>query len=111
MLWEIKENDLVSYRCHVDHGFTGESLRDGMDDKLEDTLWTALRAIEENIELRSRMQVRAKDRRLTTFTASLEQEIADMKERAATLRRLLSASREDASTRPVRARKRQSSHG
>ena len=111
VLWEIKENKLVRYRCHVGHGFTSESLRDGMDDKLEDTLWTALRAIEENIELRSRMRTRAKDRRLTTFTASLEEEIADMKERAAKLRRLLSGSREEASARPDRARKRQSSHG
>jgi two-component system chemotaxis response regulator CheB len=110
-LWEIKENELVRYRCHVGHGFTSESLRDGMDEKLEDTLWTALRAIEENIELRSRMRVRAKDRRLTTFTASLEQEIAHMKERAATLRRLLSGGREVESTRPDRARKRQSSNG
>jgi two-component system chemotaxis response regulator CheB len=112
-LWEIKEkeNDLVRYRCHVGHGFTSESLRDGMDDKLEDTLWTALRAIEENIELRSRMRARAKDRRLTTFTASLEQEIAHMKERAAALRQLLSGPRPDTGVRPERARKRQSSSG
>jgi two-component system chemotaxis response regulator CheB len=110
-LWEIKEHDLVRYRCHVGHGFTSESLRDGMDDKLEDTLWSALRAIEENIELRSRMRQRAQDRRLTTFTTSLEEEIAEMKERAAVLRRLLSGAREDASVHPARARKRQTSHG
>ena len=109
-MWEIKEKNLVRYRCHVGHGFNSESLRDGMDDKLEDTLWSALRAIEENIELRSRMKVRATDRRLTAFTGSLDQEIADMKQRAAALRRLLLDPREHASTRSRRARKRQS-HG
>ena len=41
-LWEIKEKELVRYRCHVGHGYNSESLRDGMDEKLEDTLWTAL---------------------------------------------------------------------
>ena len=46
-LWELEEKGLVRYRCHVGHGFSGESLRDGMDEKLEDTLWSALRAIEE----------------------------------------------------------------
>ena len=96
-------------RCHVGHG-RDESLRDGMDHKLEDTLWTALRAIEENIELRSRMKLDAMDQRLTAFSGSLDQEIAHMKQRAAALRRLLLDPREHASTRSRRARKRQS-HG
>jgi two-component system, chemotaxis family, protein-glutamate methylesterase/glutaminase len=109
-LWEIKEKNLVRYRCHVGHGFNSESLRDGMDEKLEDTLWTALRAIEENIELRSRMKVRATDQRLTAFSGSLDQQIADMKQRATALRRLLLDPREHAPTRSLRTRKRQS-HG
>jgi two-component system chemotaxis response regulator CheB len=109
-LREIKEKNLVRYRCHVGHGFNSQSLRDGMDEKLEDTLWSALRAIEENIELRSRMKVRATDQRLTAFSGSLEQEIADMKLRAAALRRLLLGPSKQASTPVGRGRKRQS-HG
>ncbi len=109
-LWEIKEKDLVRYRCHVGHGFNSESLRDGMDEKLEETLWSALRAIEENIELRSRMKVRATDQRLTAFATALDQEIADMKQRAGALRRLLLGPGADASAPSLRARKRQS-HG
>jgi len=105
-LREIKEKDLVRYRCHVGHGFNSESLRDGMDEKLEETLWSALRAIEENIELRSRMLTRAKDRRLTAFTRALDREIAEMKQRAAALRRLLLDPREHAVSR-TRSRKRQ----
>jgi len=73
----------------VGHGFNSESLREGMDEKLEDTLWSALRAIEENIELRTRMIEQAKQRRLTEFTATLEQEIAERKKRADALRDLL----------------------
>ena len=67
------------------------------------TLW-------ENIELRSRMRVRATDQRLTAFSGKLDQDIADMKQRAAALRRLLLDPREHAPTRSRSARKRQS-HG
>jgi two-component system chemotaxis response regulator CheB len=109
-LWEIKENGLVRYQCHVGHGFNSESLRDGMDEKLEDTLCTALRAIEENIELRSRMRMRAEDRRLSAFTASLDQEIADLKQRASALRGLLLGSRDEAKARAANPRKRHA-HG
>ncbi len=88
-LWELKEHGLVRYRCHVGHGFTAESLLTGNDDKLEETLWSALRAIEELIELRNRMLERAKGQHLDMLSSSLEREIAELQERATTLRRLL----------------------
>jgi two-component system chemotaxis response regulator CheB len=109
-LWELKEKGLVRYRCHVGHGFTSESLRDGMDEKLEDTLWTALRAIEENIELRTRMKTRATDRHLTAFSSTLNQDIADLEQRAAALRQLLLGSYHKPKPRAEKPRKRQA-HG
>jgi two-component system chemotaxis response regulator CheB len=105
-LWELKDGNLVRYQCHVGHGFTSESLRDGMDEKLEDTLWSALRAMEENIELRTRMRTRAKDRRLSTFTSALDTEIADLKRRADALRRLLLGSRDADEPRAARTGRR-----
>jgi hypothetical protein len=60
-----------------------------MDEKIEDTLWTALRAIEEAVELRKRIQARAKRQRLTAFMKSLDSEIADLDKRASALRELL----------------------
>lgn len=77
-----------------------------MDDKLEDVLWSALRAIEENIELRTRMKTRATDGRLTAFTATLDQDIADLTHRAAALRRMLLGSRDEANPRARTPRKR-----
>ena len=92
-LWEIKEGRLVRYRCHVGHGFTIDSLRDGMDDKIEEAMWTALRAIEEAIELRGKMHARAKRNQLSGFISNLEGEIATFKARADALRSLLIAPR------------------
>jgi two-component system chemotaxis response regulator CheB len=88
-LWEIKEPGLVRYRCHVGHGFTADSLRDGMEEKLEETLWSALRAIEEGIALRKRMNVRAQTQRLKAFAANLDDEISELERRADALRQLL----------------------
>jgi two-component system chemotaxis response regulator CheB len=88
-LREVKDHGLVRYRCHVGHGFSAESLLSGSDEKLEETLWSALRAIEELIELRNRMLERAKGQHLDVLSSSLEREIAELQERAATLRAVL----------------------
>lgn len=109
-LWEIKDKRLVRYRCYVGHGFNSVSLRDGMDEKLEDTLWSALRAMDEAIELRTRMVAQAKERRLTKFTATLDKEMADMKRRADALRELLLGLKSEDRPRTVSRRKRQA-HG
>lgn len=88
-LWEFKSGELVRYRCHVGHGFTEQSLFVQQNGKVEDALWTALRAIEESIELRKRMADRALTRNLTTVMPSLERDIVEYESRADVLRDLL----------------------
>jgi two-component system, chemotaxis family, protein-glutamate methylesterase/glutaminase len=88
-LWEIKEGKLIRYRCHVGHGFTIDSLRDGMDTKVEEALWTALRATEEAIELRGRMRARAKGQQLSGFISQIDTDISELKHHADALRGVL----------------------
>jgi len=88
-LWEFHNGELLRYRCHVGHGFTAESLYNGQRDKIEDTLWSALRAIDETIELRRRMAARARDRNLLAIVPGLEKDIAEYESRADALRQLL----------------------
>lgn len=88
-LWEKTENGTLRYRCHVGHGFTADSLREGIEQKLEDTLWSAVRALEESIELRKRMLHRAGIQRLTQFAANLKREMAELDRNAQSLRALL----------------------
>jgi two-component system chemotaxis response regulator CheB len=88
-LWEIKEGELVRYQCHVGHGFNSDSLREGMNGKLEETLWSAVRAIEESIALRTRMREQATHRRLTGLVSALDAEIGTLTSRAHALRELL----------------------
>jgi two-component system chemotaxis response regulator CheB len=91
-LWEFDNGELLRYRCHVGHGFTAESLYNGQRDKIEDTLWSALRAIDEAVELRKRMAERARARNLHSILPRLERDIGEYEGRANALRQLLTES-------------------
>jgi hypothetical protein len=54
-LWDFEQNGLVRYRCHVGHGFTAQALAEAQSKRIEDALWTALRALEESVDMRRRM--------------------------------------------------------
>ena len=58
-LWEIDDERLLRYRCHVGHALTAESLEADQAEALEATLWAAVRAFEERAQLSDRMAARA----------------------------------------------------
>jgi two-component system chemotaxis response regulator CheB len=60
-LWEIKENGVRRYRCHVGHAFTEDGLLSSMENSTETALWTALRIIEERKNLLRRIADKEKN--------------------------------------------------
>jgi two-component system, chemotaxis family, protein-glutamate methylesterase/glutaminase len=60
-LFELDEAKVLSYRCRVGHAFSPESVLEAHNGALEAALWAALRALEENIDLLTRMEKRARD--------------------------------------------------
>ncbi len=52
--------DILRYRCHVGHAFSAESLSDGQAQMLEMALWSAVRALEEQMILAKRIVERAR---------------------------------------------------
>ena len=58
-LWELGDEKLARYRCHVGHGYTAETLVAEQDTALENALWAALRSLEESAELSRHMLARA----------------------------------------------------
>ena len=58
-LWEIRDGNLVRYRCHTGHQFSPESLETSQRTAVESALWSAVRALEEQADLRKRMAERA----------------------------------------------------
>ena len=47
VLLEMKERSPLRFRCHTGHGYTLDSLASEMDDMIEESLWSAIRALEE----------------------------------------------------------------
>ena len=58
VLWEAQD----SFRCHVGHVFSPQSLGAEQDFRLEDSLWAAIRTLEESAALKRRMATRFRER-------------------------------------------------
>lgn len=54
-LWEINQGSVLRYRCHTGHAFTADALADSTQHALEETLWVALRMMEERKNLLASM--------------------------------------------------------
>jgi two-component system, chemotaxis family, protein-glutamate methylesterase/glutaminase len=57
VLWELKNKDLLRFRCRVGHSYSLHNLRQEMSQSSETALWAAMRALEE----KAAMQRRAAD--------------------------------------------------
>lgn len=61
VLWQMKHGDLPRYRCHTGHAFSSAALLAQQNEKVEETLWVALRMLEERQNLISKMGSGQKD--------------------------------------------------
>ena len=61
VLWELEENGILRFRCHVGHVYPVESMQEAHADSLEVALWTAYRALKDSAGLTRRMSNRASD--------------------------------------------------
>jgi len=61
-MWEIDDEDLLRYRCHVGHAYTAELMTVALDESLRRALASARRALEERIALAQCLQSQALER-------------------------------------------------
>jgi two-component system chemotaxis response regulator CheB len=54
-LWEMEHGNVQRFRCHTGHAFTAEALAESSRHALEETLWVALRMMEERKTLLTSM--------------------------------------------------------
>jgi two-component system chemotaxis response regulator CheB len=54
-LLQLKEGNFTRFRCHVGHAYSFNALLTGVTKSVEDSLWNALRAVEESEILMSHM--------------------------------------------------------
>lgn len=88
-LWEINDEDLLRFRCHVGHAFLAESLSDGQAERLEAALWSAVRALEEQMILAKRIVERARKANHMRAVTMFERRAEDAERNSGVLRQLL----------------------
>jgi two-component system chemotaxis response regulator CheB len=72
VLWEVKEGNLLRFRCRVGHSYTAETLNVALSQGMEDALWASMRALEEKAELLRRMASRSERRAAARYTEEAE---------------------------------------
>lgn len=55
VLTALQEGNRVRFRCHTGHAFSADSLLATITEKIEDSLWSAIRGVEESIILMNHM--------------------------------------------------------
>jgi two-component system chemotaxis response regulator CheB len=94
-LWEIRDEDLLRFRCHVGHAYSADSLNDGQGQMLEIALWSAVRALEEQMILAKRIIDRARKANKTRAVRMFERRAQEAEEHSSAIRQLLLRGRKD----------------
>jgi two-component system, chemotaxis family, protein-glutamate methylesterase/glutaminase len=89
-IWELREGELVRYRCRVGHAYTEEAFVNGQRDAVEAAMWAALETLEERVELLRRVAERHSTSNPRT-RKRLEAAADNALERAELIRRALRA--------------------
>jgi two-component system chemotaxis response regulator CheB len=88
-LWEVQDGRIIRYQCHVGHQYSPESLDAGPRDAVESALWSAVRVLEEHVELKSRMARRAAGNGMSVMADSFSQSAGEAHKQAQSIRALL----------------------
>lgn len=79
VLWEIKEHDFHRYRCHAGHAYTQQDLLKRQTENLENTLWVALRLMEERENLLRKIGEEERRKGFSTLSQTHEQRADELK--------------------------------
>lgn len=88
-LWEINDEDMLRFRCHVGHAYSADSLNDGQGQMLETALWSAVRALEEQMILSQRIIERARKSNHTRAVRLFEKRVQEAEAHSSAIRQLL----------------------
>lgn len=89
VLAQIEEGSIVRFRCHTGHAYSGESLANGTDEKIDDLLWRLLRALDERTLILLRSAASAKPAASSQEIEGLQQQIRANRKRGDLIRELL----------------------
>lgn len=88
-LWEMSDGSLLHYRCRVGHAYTVDSLVAAQAVDLEESLWVALRALEEHISLNRRLELRSREQNMLAAAERFRERADEAEEHARRIREML----------------------
>ncbi len=88
-LWEIFDEHVLRFRCHTGHAFSAPSLGDEIDVGVEDALFGALRALEENARLSRTIAERSRTGKREAVAAIYDDKASECERNADVIRNLL----------------------
>ena len=91
VLVQVDDPALLRFRCRVGHAYTAETLAVDQEVHIEDSLWAALRALEESAGLKKRMADRLRKGSASTLVKRLDERAREAERHAESLRKLLGA--------------------
>jgi len=89
ILWELEEGELLRFRCRVGHAFGADGLVAAQSERLDDALWSAFRALQENAALARRLAARARENGHDSLAANFDQRARSAEERSEVIHGLL----------------------
>jgi two-component system, chemotaxis family, protein-glutamate methylesterase/glutaminase len=89
VLWEVDRGPFKSYRCRVGHAYSTETLQERKDEGMENALWSAIRALEEQCDLSRRAARWATESGNLQLARRLNERAARARWRAKTVREAL----------------------
>lgn len=72
-LWEMNHGEVHRYRCHTGHAFTADALMASTQHQLEESMWVALRMLEERKNLLGSMARRGESMGITVQEERVEE--------------------------------------
>ena len=100
-LWEINDENMLRYRCHVGHAYSAESLNEGQSQMLDVALWSAVRALEEQMILARRIVERARKSNNLRVATMFERRAREAEEHSGMIRNLLLSEQKGDIAEPV----------
>src|SRR5437660_4777025 len=91
VLWEQEDGSLLRFRCRVGHAFSSESVLAEQAEALEQSLWVALKTLDEKASLLRRMAERARENSHSWLVQRLEAQIQETEQHAVLLRKILTS--------------------
>jgi two-component system chemotaxis response regulator CheB len=88
-LWEVQKERVLRFRCHLGHGYTGESLSEQQVKNIENAMWMAMRTLEESAALRRRLAERTRGSGMNLLASGYEEQAQAALDRAALIRAVL----------------------